>query len=120
MPCFLSACPELDRKTGNAYDTFITLITFVFTLGLSIAVEPSTPKMGSADRKVIMDALRGPVQSELENPVVFKVNSLRVLNGWAFLNGVLTKRALSERKNAPKLTQSRKVSMRISGLCAFA
>lgn len=68
--------------------SFISLIAFVFTLGLSLAAEPTTPKMGSAERKDIMDALRVSVQSVLRNPVVFKVNSLRVLDGWAFLNGV--------------------------------
>ena len=68
--------------------SLITLIAFVFTLGMSLAVEPTTPKMGSDERKAIMDGLRVSVQSQLKNPVVFKVNKLRVLNGWAFLDGV--------------------------------
>lgn len=48
----------------------------------------TTPKSGSAERRAIMDALRVPVEKDLKQKVIFKVNALRVLNGWAFLDGV--------------------------------
>lgn len=49
---------------------------------------PYTPKPGSFERKLIMDTLRVPVEGKLHRPVIFQVTSLRVQNGWAFLNGV--------------------------------
>jgi hypothetical protein len=49
---------------------------------------PYTPKTGSVERKAIMDALRVPVQRELKQPVIFKVDHLKVLQGWAFMRGV--------------------------------
>jgi hypothetical protein len=50
--------------------------------------KPTTPKPGSPERKAIMDALRVPVEKDLKQKVLFKVDTLRVLNGWAFLGGM--------------------------------
>jgi len=47
-----------------------------------------TPKFGSGERKAIMDSLRVPVEKRLRKPVVFKVDHLKVQDGWAFLRGV--------------------------------
>ncbi|HEX8686792.1 MAG TPA: hypothetical protein VF736_21215 [Pyrinomonadaceae bacterium] len=47
-----------------------------------------TPAPGSAERKAITDALRAPVERELRQKVVFKVDGLKVQGGWAFLRGV--------------------------------
>lgn len=49
---------------------------------------PTTPKPGSAERKAITEALRVPVQKALKKPVLFKIDHLKVQNGWAFLTGV--------------------------------
>jgi hypothetical protein len=49
---------------------------------------PYTPKAGSAERKAIMDSLRAPVEKRLRKPVIFKVDHLKVQDGWAFLRGV--------------------------------
>lgn len=49
---------------------------------------PYTPKAGSAERKAIMDSLRVPVEKRLLKSVVFKVDHLKVQNGWAFMRGV--------------------------------
>jgi hypothetical protein len=46
-----------------------------------------TPKIGSPERKAIMEALRGPVQAKLKKDVIFRVGVLRVADGWAFLQG---------------------------------
>lgn len=43
-----------------------------------------TPAAGTAERKAIMDALRGPAERDLKTPVIFKVSRLRVAGGWAF------------------------------------
>lgn len=47
-----------------------------------------TPGPGSAERKAILDALRVPVEKRLKRKVVFKVDALKVLGGWAFVRGV--------------------------------
>jgi hypothetical protein len=70
--------------------TFRPLFTLLCAAVLSAAAyaaEPTTPKAGSAERKAIMDALRIPVQAELKQEVIFKVDRLKVLDGWAFLGG---------------------------------
>ena len=50
-----------------------------------LATGAYTPPPGSAERGAIMDGLRGPVVNELRQPVIFKVELLRVREGWAFL-----------------------------------
>jgi hypothetical protein len=50
--------------------------------------KPSTPAPNSPERKAIMNALRAPVEKQLKRKVIFKVDELRVQNGWAFLRGV--------------------------------
>jgi hypothetical protein len=48
----------------------------------------TSPAPGSPERKAIADALRAPVERELKQKVVFKVDSLKLKDGWAFLRGV--------------------------------
>lgn len=50
--------------------------------------EPHTPAPQTAERKAIADALRVPVQAKLKKSVVFKIDHLKVQDGWAFLRGV--------------------------------
>jgi hypothetical protein len=45
------------------------------------------PEKGSVERKAIADALRAPVEKRLKQPVIFKIDHLKVQNNWAFLNG---------------------------------
>ncbi len=59
------------------------LLVFVTTFGIA----QTTPKPGSADRKAILDALRITIEKDLKQKVVFQVDHLRVLNGWAFYSG---------------------------------
>jgi hypothetical protein len=47
-----------------------------------------TPAPGSAERKAIAEALRAPVEKELKQKVVFKIDHLKVSGEWAFLRGV--------------------------------
>jgi hypothetical protein len=56
--------------------------------GVVSAQEASTPAPGSAERKAIADALRAPVEKELKQKVVFKIDHLKVSGEWAFLRGV--------------------------------
>ncbi|HYG82520.1 MAG TPA: hypothetical protein VD861_19140 [Pyrinomonadaceae bacterium] len=50
--------------------------------------QPYTPAPQTAERKAIADALRVPVEKKLKKSVVFKIEHLKVLDGWAFLRGV--------------------------------
>ena len=45
------------------------------------------PKIGSVERRAILDALRVPVRKELRQPVIFKISYLAVEKGWAFTYG---------------------------------
>ena len=45
-----------------------------------------TPPIGSMERKAIMDALRGPVEADLRQAVIFKVILLRVNSQWACMH----------------------------------
>ena len=50
--------------------------------------QPYTPMQGDAERRAITDALRAPVEKQLKQKVVFKIDHLKVQNDWAFLRGV--------------------------------
>lgn len=50
--------------------------------------QPHTPAPQTAERKAIADALRAPVEKRLKKSVVFKIEHLKVQDGWAFLKGV--------------------------------
>ena len=47
----------------------------------------TTPKMGSPERKAVLDAARVPVEKDLGQAVVFQVKTLRVTPEWAFVYG---------------------------------
>ena len=46
-----------------------------------------SPKVGSQERKIILDALRKPVGKELKQEVKFKVDNLKMQKDWAFMRG---------------------------------
>ena len=56
--------------------------------GAASAQGARTPAPGSAERKAVADALRAPVEKELKQKVVFKLEHLKVSGDWAFLRGV--------------------------------
>lgn len=49
--------------------------------------KPTSPGAGSPERTRILNALRTPVEKELKTKVKFKVDHLKVQNGWAFMTG---------------------------------
>lgn len=55
---------------------------------VQIVFSQYTPEKGSAERKVIIDALRIPVQRELKKPVIFDDVRLRVKGNWAVIDTV--------------------------------
>jgi hypothetical protein len=64
------------------------LVIICAAAGAASAQGARTPAPGSAERKAIADALRAPVEKELRQKVVFKIDHLKVSGDWAFLRGV--------------------------------
>lgn len=60
----------------------------LFSLTAFAQTKTYTPAPGSVERKAIMDGLRIPVEKELKKKVVFKIDHLKVKDGWAFMRGV--------------------------------
>lgn len=46
-----------------------------------------TPEKGSPERKAILDALRVPVERDLNQKIVFVADNFNVQGNWAFLGG---------------------------------
>jgi len=46
-----------------------------------------TPDKGSPERKVILDALRVPVERDLKQKIVFVAGDFKVQGNWAFVGG---------------------------------
>ena len=67
---------------------FLPAVFILAVAGVASAQEARTPAPGSAERKAIADALRAPVEKELRQKVVFKIDHLKVSGDWAFLRGV--------------------------------
>lgn len=66
---------------------FWSLLALLSLGTLSLAqARPYTPRPGTAERSAIANGLRVPVQRELEQPVIFVFNTLKVEYGWAFAN----------------------------------
>lgn len=53
----------------------------------AVGAGPYTPERGSQERKAILDALRVPVEKQLKQSVIFKVDHFKVQSGWAFILG---------------------------------
>jgi hypothetical protein len=66
---------------------FLPLFLLVSAAAAATA-QTTTPAAGSPERKAIADALRAPVERELGQKVVFKIDHLKLKDGWAFLRGV--------------------------------
>jgi hypothetical protein len=65
----------------------LLLIGTIALAAVAQSGQPTTPKAGTAERKAIMDALRVPVEKQLKQKVIFQVDHLKVLKGWAHLRG---------------------------------
>lgn len=72
------------RKSNLA----LVFLLFALTADGAAQNRPHTPVQGNPERKAVLDALRAPVEKRLKRKVVFKVDELKVLDGWAFVRGV--------------------------------
>jgi hypothetical protein len=89
-------CPELSRRDcseGKRLARGRTILLFLAAaLGAAGAAraqgtQPYTPRPGDAERQAILDALRAPVERQLRQKVIFRVDHLKVQDGWAFVRG---------------------------------
>ena len=64
--------------------TFLIAFSFLaVTTTASFAQRAYTPAAGTPERKAIMDVLRVPVEADLRQKVIFKVQHLRIAGPWA-------------------------------------
>ena len=55
--------------------------------GAAQAQSVYTPEKGSAERKVILDSLRAPIERELKQKIVFAADTFHVSGNWTFIYG---------------------------------
>jgi hypothetical protein len=73
------------------YKRLICCAIFVLALGLvNVSAQAvSHPEKGSPERTAILGTLRGPVETELKQKIVFIVDYLNVQGSWAFFSSHL-------------------------------
>lgn len=67
--------------------SFICLSIILVLACAAFAQKVYTPEKGSAERTVILNALRVRVEKELKQKIVFNVENFNVQGSWAFLSG---------------------------------
>jgi len=73
------------------YKSLFLCVVFLLGFGaISVSAQEIThPEKGSPERAALLDILRGPVETELKQKIVFVVHYLNVQGNWAFLSGDL-------------------------------
>ncbi len=83
-----SSSTIVSATTSSAPSTTTTLLSTTTT---TLAPPPDprlhTPASGTAERKAILDALRVPVEKELNQSVVFVIDTIKVKSDFAFVLG---------------------------------
>lgn len=64
---------------------FMAIFLAGITLAQGKAQQPYQPMRGTAERTAILNAVRPKIEAEMRGPVIFVVRTLRVLDGWAFM-----------------------------------
>jgi hypothetical protein len=84
-------------KMRKSFSALVLLVTLIAALLAAFAQSggtiqggtaksgPYTPERGTQERKAIVDALRVPIEKQLKQSVIFKIDHLKVQSGWAFL-----------------------------------
>lgn len=65
----------------------ITLMIVLIAATAATTAQVHSPAKNSAERKAIVDALRGPVEKDLKQKIVFVVQHINVAGSWAFIGG---------------------------------
>ena len=79
--------PAFTKLTMRTFLPLIFMLLVLFNGRAGDATGYTTPASGTPIRKELMDALRLPVERHLGQPIIFKVSTLRVSDGWAFFVG---------------------------------
>ncbi len=77
-------------RTASVLATVFVIVGVLSCQATSLSAQQRaySPKIGSAERAAVLGTLRSAVQQEIKKPVVFKVDHLKVQDGWAFMRGV--------------------------------
>lgn len=67
--------------------SFITCALFLLLATCAFGQQVYTPEKGSAERAAILNALRGPVEKQLKQRVVFVTDNFKVQGNWTFVSG---------------------------------
>lgn len=65
----------------------LLLLFLLIPFATLTAEEAHTPKTGTKERTDILNAIRDPLEDALKQPIIFRVDHLKVQDGWAFLIG---------------------------------
>jgi hypothetical protein len=68
----------------NIFLTFAALVLFA---AAAAAQTVYTPEKGSAERSLILNTLRLPVERDLKQSVIFVAENFKVQGNWAFIGG---------------------------------
>jgi len=84
------------RTIKSIKSTALLAVAGLLLTGVHACAQSRTyePPVGGAERKAIMDALRKPVETSLNRPVLFQVpprGDFRAQDGWVFLTALLRK-----------------------------
>ncbi len=72
----------------HRFRLFLTLLVGLILFAIVASAQSvHTPEKGSVERKAILDALRIPVERQLEQRIVFAADNFNVLGTWAFVSG---------------------------------
>lgn len=82
-----SFCRNTRRFNVFSRNFAYAILMVIFLAGGASAQAMYTPEKGSAERREILDALRGPIEKELNQKVIFVVNTFNVKGTWAFVSG---------------------------------
>lgn len=64
---------------------FIVLGGLLLSVAVGAQAKVEKPAAGSKLRKAVLDALRPSIEKDLKQKVIFKVETIRVYDGWAFV-----------------------------------
>jgi hypothetical protein len=67
--------------------SLFTLSFAIALFGAAVGQSVYTPEKGSEVRKAILNAIRAPVEKELNQKIVFAAKNFNVAGNWAFLGG---------------------------------
>lgn len=72
-------------KLGTLLTAFLVVICVNLAVSTAFAGEIYSPKRGTSERKLVLNAIRPLVEARVGAPVEFVVDRLRIYQDWAFV-----------------------------------